>query len=122
MNTKNGLAVAGLAIILAAGSALADENDELDGTIRLMGVAEADLPGAVTEDIMLPVSAADDGIDTANAARMRRENGLDIAASASADARDNAAAMAEAAQENAENRSRADDNNPPDLPPGPPGG
>ena len=127
MNTKKVCVVAGLAMILVAGSALAAEDEEFEGTIRLMGAAEAELPGAVTKEIKLPDGVSEDesthpsayGMETANTARERREAGLTIADGASADARENAADMAETAQENAESlRGIPDDLPIPPLPGG----
>lgn len=133
MNRKHGFAVAGIiALTFFAGTAPAqDDEGDLEGTIRLMGQAEAELPEAVTKEIALPehitvdheaVEASADGLATANEARQRRETGLGVAdearENAAADARENAADMAEEARENAENRSRADEfrPDPPDVP------
>ncbi|MEX0707244.1 MAG: hypothetical protein WD078_04725 [Woeseia sp.] len=132
MNSKYFISVAGLALVLAAGNVLAQDDDDLDGTMRPIGQADAELPAAVTEDITLPdavgedseaVAASADGLATANEARtLRKEGGLAIADEASggaaADARDRATDLAEAARDNADNRSRADDFRPetPDVP------
>jgi len=130
MNRKHIFSITGLALMLAAGNALAQDDDgDLDGTIRLMGHAEAELPDAVTKEITLPgdaeedsdaVYASADGLTTANEARWSREEGLTIADEASEAAAD----FAEAAQDARENRSRTDDftpDMPPDVPT-PPGG
>lgn len=126
-----------MALLLATSNVLAQESDtsdtDLDATIRVMGAAEAELPEAVTKEIMLPAGVAEDsaaveasakGLATANEARLRREAGLQIAddarENAAAEAGENAADAADAARENAEGRSRADDNRP-DTPV-PPGG
>ncbi|MEX2496231.1 MAG: hypothetical protein WD448_09095 [Woeseia sp.] len=122
----------GLMSMFVFGDVLAQEEEgDLEGTIRLMGHAEAELPDAVTKEITLPVHVVEDreavdasaeGLATANEARQRRETGLGIAAeareNAAADARENAADMAEEARENAENRSRADEFRPetPEVP------
>jgi len=106
--------------------------DEAETTIRLMGVAEAELPDAVTNNITLPASLSEDsaavenaqtGLDTANENRARREGGLATADEAS----QRGAEMAEDALENRENRGRSEDNVPDGTPgapdnPGPPGG
>jgi hypothetical protein len=121
--------------LLAPAIALAQEEDgDLEATIRLMDKAEAQLPEAVTREIRLPTSVREDsaaveasakGLETANEARQNRGNGRDVAAdareNAAADARDNASDMADIARENAENRSRANENRPdppkrPDVP------
>ena len=110
----------------------AGTGDEAETTIRLMGVAEAELPDAVTKEIVLPESVPEDsaavenaqaGLDTANENRARREEGLATADEAS----QRGAEMAEEALENRENRGRSEDNMPggtPGIPdnPGPPGG
>lgn len=118
---------------LAGPQALAqDEDAELEeATIRLMGEAEAELPEAVTREIVLPervkvdaaaVEQSARGLATANEARERRGQGQDVAAeareNAAAEARENASEMSELARENAENRSRGNENRP--DPPGRP--
>jgi hypothetical protein len=119
-------------LLLACGSAWAQE-EEAETTIRLMGAAEAELPDAVTAEIALPDSVAEDsaavesaqfGLDTANENRERREAGL-----ATADeARERGAEMAEEALQNRESRGRSEDlPTPPEVPappevPTPPGG
>ncbi len=111
MHIENVIKIAGLTLILAAGNALAQE---LDQTISLANHPLADLPAAVTDAIVLPtnvnedseaVDASADGLATANAARLRREEGLKIAAEAS----ETAAEFADAAQDNAESYSRTDE-------------
>lgn len=121
------LRIAVLSTVFAAGTAFAQEEaGELEATIRLMSEAEAELPEAVTREIVLPanvtvddvaVEASAKGLGKADDARQGgRERGQGVAAeareNASADARDNASDMAEAARENAENRSRANENRP----------
>ena len=123
----------GTALLFGTGGVWAQEEDTSDDaetTIRLMGEAEAELPDAVTRDIVLPdavgmdreaVENAQRGLDTANENRARREEGL-----ATADeARDRAADMADEARENVEDRGRAEDlpvdlPGRPDLPDAPP--
>lgn len=132
MKMMHRLSVTGLALLFTAGAVFAQEDEgDLEGTIRLMGEAEAELPEAVTREIALPdtidvdaaaVEASAEGLATANEARQNREQGLSVAdearENAAADARENAADMAEEARENAENRSRADEFRPetPDVP------
>lgn len=132
MNRKRFIFVTGLALMLAAGNVLAQEVDDVfEGTIRLMGQAEAELPSVVTREIVLPdnvvedseaVAASTDRLAAASEARRRREDGLTVAD----EARENASDFAEAAQDNAENQSRGDEYMPdtPDLPdiPTPPTG
>jgi hypothetical protein len=104
-------------------------DEDAEATIRLMGAAEVELPDAVTKEISLPESIAEDsaavenaahGLETANENRMRREEGLTTAD----EARQRGAEMAEDAMENRENRGRSDDlPERPDVPepPTPPG-
>lgn len=126
MNNKWGpVLIAGL--ILGSSDVWSQEDesaDEAEITIRLMGAAEAELPNAVTNDIVLPASLAEDqaavekaknGIDKANENRQRREQGLQSAD----EARQRGAEMAEEAQQNREARGRSDENRP-DTPNGPP--
>jgi len=136
MNTNRTIAcLLGTALLFGAGGAWAQDNDidDAETTIRLMGEAEAELPDAVTRDIVLPDAAGEDseavenarrGLETANENRARREHGLATAS----EARDRAADMAEEARENVEDRGRAEDlpvdvpgrpdlpDTPPDLP------
>ena len=128
------LLIGAATVILSFGNTSAqDSNDDAEATIRLMGAAEAELPDAVTKEISLPVSVAEDsaavenaatGLQTANENRMRREEGLTKAD----EAREMGAEMAEEAMENRENRGRSEDlperpDTPqPPTPPGPPGG
>ena len=133
MNSKYML-IGATTLLLSFGTAWSQDNEEeAEATIRLMGAAEAKLPGAVTKEISLPDSVVDDsaavenaaqGLATANENRLRREEGL-----ARADeARENGAEMAEDAMENRESRGRSGDRpERPDMPqppspPGPPGG
>ncbi len=112
------------ALLLGANVAWAQDGDEAESTIRLMGAAEAALPEAVTKVITLPAAVAVDteavesavrarGLTTANDNRQRREEGL-----AQADeARQRNADMAGEAQNNRENRGRSEDRpGPPDDP------
>ena len=103
-----------------------DAEDPAETTIRLMGVAEAELPEAVTREITLPPAAiensaavenAERGLATAKENRDRRENGL----SSADEARERGEAMADEAAQNRENRGRSDDRpSPPEPPNGPP--
>ena len=129
-NAARALVVFGALVLLSVSPSVQaqDDDDEAEITIRLMGAADAELPAAVTEQIVLPPAAREDtaavenaqrGIDTANDNRARREEGL-----ANADeARERGAEMSEEARENAENRGRSEDRpDPPGRPddPGPP--
>jgi hypothetical protein len=103
-----------------------EAEDPAEMTIRLMGVAEAELPEAVTKEIKLPPAAmenpaavenAERGLQNAEANRDRRENGL----SRADEAREHGESMADEAAQNRENRGRSDERpNPPDPPKGPP--
>ena len=103
-----------------------EAEDPAETTIRLMGVAEAELPEAVTKEITLPPAAiensaaiknAERGLATADENRDRRENGL----SRADEAREHGEAMADEAAQNRENRGRSDDRpSPPEPPNGPP--
>ena len=103
-----------------------EAEDPAETTIRLMGVAEAELPEAVTKEIKLPPAAiensaaiknAEHELATADENRDRRENGL----SRADEAREHGEAMADEAAQNRENRGRSDDRpNPPEPPNGPP--
>ena len=139
MNGKSIFAIAGLAFMFAAGNALAQEDDGTDATMSLMDQLDDKLPDAVINDIALPehLMSGDPenpttaetnsakGIETANASRDKRLEGLGIADAASQHGFD----MREAAQENRENMGRSEENRPdppdvpePPTPPGPPGG
>jgi len=102
--------------------------DDAEATIRLMGVAEAELPDAVTKHITLPehllletedqvaaVKKAEKGLDKANERNEHGNKGQDRAA----EAREHAAEMQEKAKDNRENQGRSDDRpTPPEPPPG----
>lgn len=114
------------ALLLGANVAWAQDDDEAESTIRLMGAAEAELPEAVTKEITLPAAVAEDsaavekaarGLETANENRQRREEGLSTAD----EARERGADMADEAQDNRENRGRSEDRPDPPANPGPPG-
>jgi len=110
------------ALLLSANVVWAEEGDEAESTIRLMGAAEAELPEAVTKEITLPEAVAEDPaainnaesrLETANENRQRREKGL----SQADEARERGANMADEAQDNRENRGRSEDRpEPPDNP------
>jgi hypothetical protein len=102
------------------------DNGEAESTIRLMGVAEAELPEAVTKEISLPAAVAEDfaavenaakDLEMANENRQRRETGLTQAD----EARERGADMADEAQDNRESRGRSLDRPEPPTNPGPPG-
>jgi hypothetical protein len=139
MNGKTIFAIAGLAFMFGAGSALAQDEDGTEATMSLMEHLDDKLPDAVINDIALPehlmsgegedLTAAetnsDKGIMNANTNRDKREDGLGIADAASQHGFD----MREAAEENRANLGRAEGNSPdtpdvpePPAPPGPPGG
>jgi len=119
MNRNHVIAITGLAFILGAGSALADE--ELDATMFVIAEADVGTPEAIETGILLPADAvnnADVNEGLVNEALTRRHLALDDAAAEVADH------FTEAAQDNAENSSRAEDARP-DAPgdiPVPPGG
>lgn len=107
-----------IALMGFSAGAWAADDDDGEATIRLMGTAEAELPGAVTKTISLPKHLqveGDDQVATVEKAkghdkaneRLENENrnkGLDQAEAA----RENGRNMAEKAKEARENRSRAD--------------
>ena len=113
------------ALLLSANVVWAEEGDEAESTIRLMGAAEAELPEAVTKEITLPEAVAEDPaainnaesrLETANENRQRREKGL----SQADEARERGANMADEAQDNRENRGRSEDRHEPPANPGRP--
>ena len=125
MNRHHVIAIMGLAFMLGAGSALADDF-EFEGTLSvIIGEAEVATPDVIVNGISLPAEAVDNTEDSANLdhnlvneALTRRQAALDDAAAEVADH------FTEAAQDNAENSSRAEDARP-DAPgdiPVPPGG
>lgn len=126
-----GIGLSILCMLLSVSVVLAQENDAeaedpAETTIRLMGVAEAELPEAVTKEIMLPPAAmensaavenAERGLQKAGENRDRGENGL----SRADEARERSDAMVDEAAQNRENRGRSDDRpSPPEPPNGPP--
>ena len=124
---KNKLVFLGVAALLlsVSGVRAQDSDDEAESTIRLMGAAEAELPGAVTKEISLPQSLAEDsaavekaarGLEKAKENRERREEGL----SRADEAREHGAEMADEARDNRENRGRSKDRPEPPNPPNPP--
>jgi hypothetical protein len=117
-----------LCVLLSASVVLAqddevDEPDPAESTIRLMGTAEADLPGAVTREIRLPPAAKENSAAVENAqrglgnARENRDRGRERGLSQADQARDRGAEMAEEARQNRENRGRFEDRpTPPERP------
>ena len=114
-------------VLLVSGTGWAA--DDAEATIRLMGIAEAELPDAVTKHITLPehllletedqvaaVKQAEKGLAKANERHARREQDQDQAA----EAREHAAEMQEKAKNNREQRGRSKDDRPtpPETPPG----
>jgi len=130
MNRKLIVTTAGAFFVLLGYQASAQDTDADEPTMRLMSNAEATLPEAVTNAIMLPeglmdnaaaVDNAENGISVANERRSRRDAGLTIADAA----RNRAREMAEAAQEDRETHGRSDElPDPPERPdtPQPQGG
>ena len=92
-----------------------------------MGAAEAELPEAITKEIMLPKSLREDskavekaanGLETANQNKQRRKSGP----SQADEARERGAEMADEAKNNRESRGRSEEDRPdPPSNPGPPG-
>jgi len=127
MNRNHVIAITGLAFILGAGSAVAQDDEELDATITIIANAEVGTPDVFMQAISLPADAVDNadesvnsdgGLQEATGALENRQAALDDAAM------EVAAHFSEAAQDNAENSSRAEDARP-DAPgdiPVPPGG
>ena len=113
MNRKFVWVMTTVALLATAGAWAQDDGDDDDATtMRLMGAAEADLPDAVTKEIVLPESAADqaamkaaDGLLKAEERQERREHGLETAD----DARDNASDAADDALDSVEDRGRSHD-------------
>lgn len=110
-------------MLIASGGVSAQDDDEAEITIRLMGAPDAQLPEAVTEQIVLPPAAREDAAAVDNARRgaeraddenSRRDEGLERAD----EARERGAEMSDEARENAENRGRSEEHRP--DPPGPP--
>ena len=125
MNIKK-MIICCTALMLSANVAWAEDGNEAESTIRLMGAAEAALPEAVTKEITLPEAVAEDavavdnaaqGLETANKNRQRREAGP----SQANEARERGAEMAGEAQDNRENRGRSEDRPEPPVDPGRPG-
>ncbi len=129
MNRNHVIAITGLAFMLGAGTALAQDEEELDATISVMDSAEAATPDVFVTGILLPEDAVLNADATANVdeelvndALARRQFGLDTAAANAIE--EVTSDFAEAAQDAAENSSRAEEVRP-DLPddlPGQPGG
>lgn len=117
MIVRNTVTIFGALLILCSNSAWAQEQaseDPTTATIRLMSNAEAELPDAVTKEIKLPEHLAEDskaveksahGLATANQNRLEGNKGLEQAEAA----KQRAAEMKEAAQDNRENRGRSDE-------------
>jgi hypothetical protein len=111
------------ALLLGTSAAWAADGDEAESTMRLMDAADANVPQAITREISLPATIAEDamavekaahGLQTANDSRHRREQGLRQID----EARERGADMANEARDNRENRERTEDR---PRPPGPPG-
>lgn len=113
MNIKK-LTIWCTALLLTANVAWAEDGDEAESTIRLMGAAEAQLPESVTKQISLPAAVSEDsaavekaarGLDKANENRQRRGKGL----SQADEARERGSDRADEAHDNRENRGRSED-------------
>ena len=126
MNSKV-LIPAAIALMSVSAGAWAADDDDGEATIRLMGVAEAELPDAVTKTITLPAHLLVEGEDQV-AAVEKAKNGHDRANERRSDdkttgqeraeeARQQGKEMAEKAKEARENRGRSDD--PPGRPDNP---
>lgn len=121
MNIKK-MIICCTALLLSANVVWAEDGDEAESTIRLMGAAEAELPEAVTKEITLPEAVAEDPaavdsaesrLETANENRQRREKGL----SQADEARERGSNRANEAHDSRENRGRSEDRpEPPDNP------
>ncbi len=118
MNRNHVIAITGLAFMLGAGSALAQDDEEFDGTITVIANAEVATPDVFMQDISLPANAVDNadesgnsdgGLQEATGALENRQTALDAAAET---VNEVTADFAEAVQDNAENSSRADDARP----------
>jgi hypothetical protein len=120
-----------IALMSVSASAWADKPDG-DGTVtmRLMGEADAELPGVVTNPIELPSHLLGDTEDADKLERAKkaledatanRNNGREHGLSHAEQAREQAQNMSENAKSNRENRGRGEDNRPErPEPPGPP--
>ena len=125
MNIKK-MTICCTALLLSANVAWAENGDEAESTIRLMGAAEAELPDAVTKEISLPAAATEDSAavenaerihDKANENRQRRKQGLSQADGA----RERSSDRADDAHNNRENRERSKDRPKPPANPDRPG-
>jgi len=115
------LIIPALALIAFSGTVYAETDDDAEATIRLMGKAEAELPDAVTKEIMLPLHllGADDedqvaavekaakGHETANENRNKEHS--NNASEQAQEARERGQEMSDKAKENRENRGRSED-------------
>lgn len=126
MNIKK-MTICCSALLLSANVAWAEDGDEAESTIRLMGAAEAELPDAVTKEISLPAAVTEDsaavekaarGHDKAIENRQRQEKGL----SQADEARERGSDRADDAHDNRENRGRSEDRPKPPANPGRPDG
>jgi hypothetical protein len=125
MNIKK-MTICCTALLLSTNVAWAEDGDEAESTIRLMGAAEAELPEAVTKEISLPAAVTEDSAavedaarvhDKANENRQRREKGL----SQADEARERGSDRADEAHDNRENRGRSEDRPEPPANPDRPG-
>ena len=112
-----------LAVCLSAGTAWAQEDDDAETTIRLMGVAEAELPDVVMNEITLPDAAKPNeaAVDKLEAALAHAGPGNLPEQSRAEEALERAKATVQEARANRENRGRGEDMpGPPEDRPGPP--
>jgi hypothetical protein len=120
----NLVATALLAMCLSAGTAVAQDGDDPETTIRLMGVAEATLPDVVMNEITLPDSAKPNAaaVDKLEAALAHAGPGNLPEQSNAEEALERAKATVQEAHDNREDRGRGNDmpGRPDDLPGGPP--
>ena len=109
-----------LTVILSAGTAWAQEDDDPETTIRLIGVAEATLPDVVMNEITLPEKARvnEAAVDKVEAALAHAGPGNLPGESGAEDALANAKATVQDALANREERSRSEEapGRPDDLP------
>jgi hypothetical protein len=113
MNARK-LIICCTALMLSANVVWAEEGDEAESTIRLMGAAEAELPEAVTKEITLPPAAVEDSAAVENAKRglynaNGKGQGREKSLSQADEARESGSDRADEAHDNRENRRRSED-------------
>ena len=117
-----------LALMLFSTNAWTQDDDDAEATIRLMSVAEAQLPDDVIREIKLPqhlldakpedqVAAVDEAADgLKNAEENVNKEKSNNASSQAREARERVSEMSDNAKENRENRGRSDPPGRPDNP------